>query len=74
MLEIKKISSIGDDKQLPIENTITVESDSNSKCGTGTVFDDATNSCVLEGTQTTSKCGTGTVFDDATNSCVLEGT
>ena len=70
----KTISSIGDDKQLPIENTITVESDSTSKCGTGTVFDDATNSCVLEGTQTTSKCGTGTVFDDATNSCVLEGT
>ena len=70
----KTISSIGDNKQLPKENTIPVKSDSTSKCGTGTVFDDATNSCVLEGTQTTSKCGTGTVFDDATNSCVLEGT
>ena len=52
----------------------TSSSTSTSKCGAGTVFDDATNSCVLEGTQTTSKCGTGTVFDDATNSCVLEGT
>ena len=46
----KTISSISDDKQLLIENTITVESDSTSKCGAGTVFDDATNSCILEGT------------------------
>ena len=53
---------------------INPEQISTSKCGVGTVFDDATNSCVLEGTQTTSKCGVGTVFDDATNSCVLEGT
>ena len=44
----------------------------NSKCGSGTVFDDATNTCLLEGTQTTSKCGSGTVFDDATNTCLLE--
>ena len=44
------------------------------KCETGTVFDDATNTCLLEGTQTTSKCGAGTVFDDATNTCLLEGT
>ena len=69
----KTISSIGDNKQLPKENTIPIKSDSTSKCGAGTVFDDATNSCVLEGTQTISKCGAGTVFDDATNSCVLEG-
>jgi len=70
----KTISSIGDNKSLPKENTLTVKSDSTSKCGVGTVFDDATNSCILEGTQTTSKCGVGTVFDDATNSCILEGT
>ena len=70
----KTISSIGDNKSLPTQNTLTVESDSTSKCGPGTVFDDTTNSCVLEGTQTTSKCGPGTVFDDTTNSCVLEGT
>ena len=50
----------------------TSSSTSTSKCGTGTVFDDTTNSCVLEGTQTTSKCGAGTVFDDATNTCLLE--
>ena len=43
-----------------------------SKCGAGTVFDDATNTCLLEGTQTTSKCGAGTVFDDATNTCLLK--
>ena len=46
----KTISSIGDNKSLPKENTIPVKSDSTSKCGTGTVFDDATNSCILEGT------------------------
>ncbi len=39
---------------------------------TGTVFDEATNTCLLEGTQTNSKCGT--VFDEATNTCLLEGT
>jgi len=70
----KIISSIGDNKSLPKENTLTVKSDSTYKCGVGTVFDDATNSCILEGTQTTYKCGVGTVFDDATNSCILEGT
>ena len=46
----KTISSIGDNKSLPKENTLTVKSDSTSKCGAGTVFDDATSSCVLEGT------------------------
>ena len=53
---------------------LTTESDVdvNSKCGAGTVFDDATNTCLLEGTQTTSKCGAGTVFDDATNTCLLK--
>ena len=43
----------------------------NSKCGAGTVFDEATNTCLLEGTQTNSKCGAGTVFDEATNTCVI---
>ena len=46
----KTISSIGDNKSLPKENTLTVKSDSTSKCGVGTVFDDATNSCILEDT------------------------
>ncbi len=46
----KTISSIGDNKSLPKENTLTVKSDSTYKCGVGTVFDDATNSCILEGT------------------------
>ena len=53
---------------------INPEQISTSKCGDGTVFDDATNTCLLEGTQPTSKCGAGTVFDDATNTCLLEGT
>ncbi|MDC4231281.1 MAG: zinc ribbon domain-containing protein [Nitrosopumilus sp.] len=48
----------------------------NSKCGAGTVFDDDTNSCVLESSVTSdsnnSKCGAGTVFDEISNSCVLE--
>ena len=59
--------------------------ESNSKCGAGTIFDSKTNSCVLESeidsknsadkvisTESNSKCGTGTVFDSKTNSCVLE--
>ena len=56
--------------------TNNVNNISDSKCGAGTVFDDASNSCVLEGSvvvETNSKCGAGTVFDDASNSCVLEG-
>jgi hypothetical protein len=70
----KIISSIGDNKPSPKEITSTVESDSASKCGTGTMLDDATNSCILAGTQTNSQCGTGTMLDDATNSCILAGT
>ena len=69
----KTISSIGDNKPVPKENTIPVNSDSTSKCGSGTVFDDTTNSCILAGSQITSKCGSGTVFDDTTNSCILAG-
>jgi predicted nucleic acid-binding Zn ribbon protein len=71
-----KTVSSDDESILPpteIINDITESDvDTNSKCGTGTVFDDATNTCLLEGTQTTSKCGTGTVFDDATNTCLLK--
>ena len=70
----KTISSIEDAKSLPKKTTITVTPDSTSQCGAGTVFDDATNTCLLEDTQTTSQCGAGTVFDDATNTCLLEDT
>jgi len=69
----KTVSPTVDDKQLTKEITSIVTSDSNSRCGAGTVFDDVTNSCVLEGIQTNSRCGAGTVFDDVTNSCILEG-
>ena len=44
----KTISSIDDKEPLSKETTSTVTSDSNSKCGAGTVFDDTTNSCILE--------------------------
>ena len=70
----KTMSSIDGDKPLPKETTSTVMLDSTSECGAGTVFDDATNTCLLEDTQTTSECGAGTVFDDATNTCLLEDT
>jgi hypothetical protein len=71
----KTVSSVDDPVQPPIEviSEITESDvDTTSKCGVGTVFDDATNTCLLEGTQTTSKCGVGTVFDDATNTCLLK--
>ena len=48
----KTISSIENTKLLPKENTITTTHDSTSKCGSGTVFDDATNTCLLDDTQT----------------------
>jgi hypothetical protein len=70
----KTISLIGDDRPSPKEITNTVESASASKCGAGTIFDGATNSCILAGTQTNSQCGAGTIFDGATNSCILAGT
>ena len=41
--------------------------DPNSKCGPGTIYDEDSNSCVLEN----SKCGPGTKYDKETNSCVL---
>ena len=71
-----KYDSLVDVDSTPTLKQVTSEtkiSDSTtSKCGSGTIFDDATNTCLLEGTQTTSKCGAGTIFDDATNTCLLE--
>jgi len=73
-----KTVSSDDESILPptevIDETTESDVDVNSKCGAGTVFDDATNTCLLEGTKPTSECGAGTVFDDATNTCLLEGT
>ena len=64
-------SKVANSKESTIEST-----ESDSKCGTGTVFDSKTNSCVLDNVisdnKNNSKCGTGTVFDSKTNSCVLE--
>jgi hypothetical protein len=74
----KTISTSVDDSGQPSKEvtsgTTISDLDTNSKCGAGTVFDDTTNTCLLEGTVTTSKCGAGTVFDDTTNTCLLEGT
>ena len=70
-----KTVSLDDDSVQPPTEVIneTTESDVNttSKCGAGTVFDDVSNTCLLEGTQTTSKCGAGTVFDDVTYPCLI---
>ncbi len=63
-----------------------VSTETNSKCGAGTVFDPDANSCVLgsvieskdstseveTSTEANSKCGAGTVFDPDANSCVLD--
>ena len=70
----KTISSDDDSVQPPTEvinETTESDVDVNSKCGAGTVFDDTTNTCLLEGTQTSSKCGAGTVFDDTTSTCLI---
>jgi uncharacterized OB-fold protein len=65
------LDSMSDDEE-PLSNKIIDTVPFGSKCGAGTVFDDTTNTCLLEGTQPTSKCGAGTVFDDTTNTCLLE--
>ena len=70
----KTVSSDDASVQPPTEvisEIIESNVDTNSKCGSGTVFDDATNTCLLADTQTSSKCGAGTVFDDATNTCII---
>ena len=72
-----------DTKTNSIDSTEKVDSsETNSKCGAGTVFDSETNSCVLasktsstekiDSSETNSKCGAGTIFDARTNSCVLD--
>ena len=71
----KTVSSVDDPVQPPTEvisEKIESDVDINSKCGVGTIFDDASNTCLLEDTPTSSKCGVGTIFDDASNSCILE--
>ncbi|MDB4850231.1 zinc ribbon domain-containing protein [Nitrosopumilus sp.] len=71
----KTVSSDDNSISTPIDvinETTESDVDVNSKCGAGTVFDDTTNTCILEGTQTSSKCGAGTVFDDTTNTCLLK--
>ena len=70
-LTTDNLNSMLDDEET-LSNEIVDTISFTSKCGAGTVFDDATNTCLLEGTQTTSKCGAGTVFDDATNTCLLK--
>ncbi len=62
-----------------IENEIITSGETDSKCGSGTVFDSESNSCVLGSVsdtvtseETDSKCGSGTVFDSESNSCILE--
>ncbi|MDB4342320.1 zinc ribbon domain-containing protein [Nitrosopumilus sp.] len=72
-LTTDNLNSMLDDEET-LSNEIVDTISFTSKCGAGTVFDDTTNTCILEGTQTTSKCGAGTVFDDTTNTCILEGT
>ena len=70
----KTVTSIDNSVQPSVEvidETIESDVDTNSKCGPGTVFDETTNTCILEGTQTNSKCGPGTVFDETTNTCMI---
>jgi len=63
-----------DSKDSNDKEVLPTESD--SKCDEGTIFDEDTDSCVLEkessSTESHSKCGEGTIFDEDTNSCVLE--
>jgi hypothetical protein len=74
IFEVKKIELSF--QTIPSKNIVEISStpefQSDSSCGTGTIFDDTTNTCILEGIQTTSKCGTGTIFDDTTNTCILD--
>ncbi len=72
------------EKPKVVINLTSSSTNTNSKCGEGTIFDETVNSCVLIGTQSVvtveqntannSKCGAGTIFDSGTNTCVLEGT
>ena len=53
-----------------------ISTESDSECDKGSIFDEGTNSCILEkedsSTVTNSKCGKGTIFDEDANSCILE--
>ncbi len=75
------IEDVVDSKVSNIETTSPTES--NSKCGAGTIFDSESNSCVLDNgvnsknkeilaTEINSKCGAGTIFNPRSNSCVLD--
>jgi len=75
------IEDVVDSKVSDKETTSPTES--NSKCGAGTIFDSESNSCVLDNgsnskdkeiltTETNSKCGAGTIFDSESNACVLD--
>ena len=69
---------VSESKVEPKSSTTATTSETNSKCGPGTVFDEKMNACVLESrassstSETNSKCGPGTVFDEDSNSCVLD--
>ena len=60
-----------------VTTTPTSGSELDSKCGAGTVLNEAGTSCVLPGSkiadESSSKCGTGTVLNEAGTSCVLPG-
>ncbi len=63
-------------KEIQSKVTVQPSSESDSKCGPGTIFDSNSNSCVLDTgvdpKNVNSKCGTGTIFDSNSNSCVLD--
>ena len=82
------VNNINDDvktseKQKVVTNPTPSSTNTNSKCGEGTIFDETVNSCVLGGTRSTekiidetqsntnSKCGAGTIFDSVANTCVI---
>ena len=72
----KTVSTSVDDSAQPSKEvtsgTTISDLDTNSKCGAGTIFDEATSTCLLEGTVTTSKCRAGTIFDEELNMCALK--
>ncbi len=87
-LERQSIEDSIENKIEPKDSTreVLVSTETNSKCGAGTVFDPDANSCVLGNTieskdstsevivstEANSKCGAGTIFDSESNSCVLD--
>ena len=66
------------DETSVIEKDVVLPVDPDSPCGSGTVFDPETNSCILNTASNTvnidepsSQCGPGTIFNPKTNSCDL---